>query len=77
MKVLNKKTEGTKLFEIVFTPKGSKEKTSLFVYAKNRLDASNYLILNHIYGKQHLVIDAWFGNQSWRSYEEPEQEEQF
>lgn len=25
------------------------------VWAKNRLDASNYLILNHIWGKQHEI----------------------
>lgn len=52
---LNTKTEGTQLFEIDFTPKGTKERTMVSVYAKNRLDASNYLILNHIWGKQHEI----------------------
>ena len=52
---LNTKTEGTQLFEIDFTPKGTKERTTVSVYAKNRLDASNYLILNHIWGKQHEI----------------------
>lgn len=52
---LNTKTEGTQLFEIDFTPKGAKEKKTVSVYAKNRLDASNYLILNHIWGKQHEI----------------------
>lgn len=52
---LNKKTEGTQLFEIDFTLKGTKERTTVYVYARNRLDASNYLILNHIWGKQHEI----------------------
>lgn len=52
---LNKKTEGTQLFEIDFTPKGAKERTTVHVYARNRLDASSYLILNHIWGKQHEI----------------------
>ncbi|MEZ3453549.1 MAG: hypothetical protein K1W17_04180 [Oscillospiraceae bacterium] len=56
--VLNKNEakKGMLLHEIVFTPKGEKEKISVYVYAKNRLDASNWLILNHIWGKQHEVI---------------------
>ena len=54
--ILNQKTTGTELYEIEFTPKGSKETKSLYVYAKNALDASNYLILNKIWGKQHRVI---------------------
>lgn len=53
--MLNKKTEGTDLYEIDFTPKGAKEMTQVYVYAKNRLDASNFLILNHIWGKQHAI----------------------
>lgn len=52
---LNKQTQGTQLYEIEFTPKGSKEKKLVNVYAKNRLDASNYLILNQIWGKQHNI----------------------
>lgn len=53
--ILNKKITGSDLYEIEFTPKGKAEKTTLYVYAKNRLDASNYLNLNHIYGKQHSI----------------------
>ena len=52
---LNTKTEGTKLYEIEITRKGQKEREWLSVYAKNRLDASNFLILNKIYGKQHII----------------------
>lgn len=59
---LNKKTAGTELYEIIFTPKGKKETTSLHVYAKNRLDASNYLILNKIWGKQHQIIYCTVNN---------------
>ena len=53
--ILNQKTAGTDLYEIEFTPKGKAKKTNLYVYAKNRLDAGNYLILNHIYGTQHSI----------------------
>lgn len=53
--ILNTKTEGTELYEIEFTPKGSKTKEYKYVYARNSLDASNYLILNKIYGKQHAI----------------------
>lgn len=52
---LNRKTEGTELFEIEITPKGENKTTSLYVYAKSRLEASNFLILNGIFGKQHAV----------------------
>ena len=52
---LNKKTTGTDLYLIDFTPKGTSKKETLGVYAKNRADASNYLILNGIYGKQHSI----------------------
>ena len=52
---LNKQTAGTILHEIDFTPKGKTERTNLYVYAKNRMDASNYLILNKIWGKQHEI----------------------
>lgn len=52
---LNKQAEGTVLYEIEITRKGKKEREWLSVYAKNRLDASNYLILNKIYGKQHII----------------------
>ena len=65
MKILNKKSEGTKLFQILFTPKGQKEKTWVYVYAKNELDASNYLILNHIWGKQHGIVPANLGNRAY------------
>lgn len=53
--MLNKKTEGTELYEIDFTPKGAKEMTQVYVYAKSRLDASNFLINNRIWGKQHAI----------------------
>lgn len=53
--ILNEKTAGTELYEIEITRKGKKEREWLCVYAKNRLDASNFLILNKIYGKQHTI----------------------
>lgn len=53
--LLNKKTEGTILFEIDYTPKGSKEKKTVSVYAKNRMDASNFMITNKLFGKQHEI----------------------
>ncbi len=63
--LLNQKTKGTELIEIEFIPKGTKKTIRLLVYAKNRLDASNYLILNGIYGKQvsisyvHQILGIW------------------
>lgn len=52
---LNSKFEGASLYEIDFTPKGTHNRQTLYVYARNRLDASNYLILNHIWGNQHSI----------------------
>lgn len=46
------------LFEIDYTPKGTKTMKTVSVWAKNRLDASNYMILNHIWGKQHEIRAA-------------------
>lgn len=43
------------LYEIDIILKGQKEITTLQVRAKNRLDASNTLILNKIYGKQKEI----------------------
>lgn len=54
-KMLNRKFEGAMLFEIDFTPKGTKEMKTVKVWAKNRLDASNYMILNHLWGRQHEI----------------------
>lgn len=56
MAILNRRKPGDSLLEIEFTPKGKKETVSLYVYAKDRLEASNYLILNHIWGKQRRII---------------------
>ena len=52
---LNKQAAGEILHEIDFTPKGETERTTLYVYAKNRMGASNHLILNKIWGKQHEI----------------------
>lgn len=52
---LNEQKQGTELYAIEFTPKGEKKKIEVFVWAKNRLDASNYLILNKLWGKQHSI----------------------
>ncbi|MCD8107288.1 MAG: hypothetical protein LUE20_04925 [Oscillospiraceae bacterium] len=63
--LLNQHTKGTELIEIEFIPKGTKKTIRLLVYAKNRLDASNYLIFNGIYGKQvstsyvHHITGIW------------------
>ena len=46
--MLNRKFEGATLYEIDYTPKGTKTMKTVSVWAKNRLDASNYMILNHI-----------------------------
>ena len=54
-RMLNRKFEGAILFEIDYTPKGTKTMKTVSVWAKNRLDASNYMILNHIWGKQHEI----------------------
>ena len=56
MAILNRRKPGDSLLEIEFTPKGKKETVSLYVYAKDKLEASNYLILNHIWGKQNRII---------------------
>lgn len=53
--ILNENAAGKDLYAIEFTPKGSKATTTVFVWAVNRLDASNYLILNRIWGKQHKI----------------------
>ena len=53
--ILNSKSKGDTLFEIDFTPKGTTNRQLLHVWAKNRLSASNYLILNRIYGTQHSI----------------------
>lgn len=52
---LNQKAKGEILFEIDFTPKGKKSMETVYVYAKDKLGASNYLILNRIFGKQHEI----------------------
>lgn len=53
--IINRKAEGDYLFEIDFTPKGTNDRQLVHVWARNRLDASNYLILNHIWGTQHSI----------------------
>ncbi len=52
---INRETKGDTLFEIEFTHKGKKEIEYIYVWAKSALEASNYLILNHIWGKQHAI----------------------
>ena len=52
---LNQKQGNQQLYEIEITLKGTKEKTYLHVYADHNLDASNYLIKNKIWGKQHSI----------------------
>ena len=54
--MLNRKFEGAMLFEIDFTPKGTKEMKTVKVWAKNRLDASNYMIIKHLWVSHH---DIW------------------
>lgn len=49
---MNKEFEGAFLYNIEFVPKGTNKTTWLSVWAKNELDASNYLILHNIWGKQ-------------------------
>lgn len=47
--------KGLDLHEVTFTPNGKKEKELIYIYAKNRLDASNKLILAKVYGEQHEI----------------------
>ncbi|WP_298031085.1 hypothetical protein [uncultured Dysosmobacter sp.] len=53
--MLNKKFEGATLFEIDYTPKGTKARKTVTVWAKDRLDAHNFMIYNKIWGKQHEI----------------------
>lgn len=48
--------KGTEPHIILFTPKGKSEQETVTVYAKNRLDASNKMILAGVYGEQHEII---------------------
>lgn len=57
-KHLNNKEEGTFLFEIDFIPNGESEVVEVYVYAKNRLEAHNFLILNGIFGEQLAIRSA-------------------
>lgn len=52
---INSRFEDAILFEIEFTPKGTKERIKVYVWATNGLNASQTLILKHIWGKQHSV----------------------
>lgn len=52
---LNAKFEGAILWEIEYTPKGTKTRKTVTVYAKDRLDAHNFMIYNKIWGKQHEI----------------------
>ena len=52
---INKKTEGTALYRVIWTPKGTNEKQEILVWARNRLDASNQLIYRKMWGKQHNI----------------------
>ena len=54
-KILNRPGKGLYYHEIDITLKNTKERVTLGVYARNRLDASNYLILHEIWGTQHSV----------------------
>lgn len=59
MGILNKREDGMDLYRITFTPKGKIFQAEALIWAKNRLDASNYLINNKIYGNQHSIeIDS-------------------
>ena len=54
-KTLNAKTPGSDLYAIDFTPRGA-ARTTVYVYAVNRIDASNFLISHKIWGRQHSVV---------------------
>lgn len=47
--------ENKDAYRVIYTSKGTNEVKEMIVYAKNRLEASNYMILNGIYGKQHKI----------------------
>lgn len=52
---INTRKPGDDLYEILFTPKGEAEPITVYVYARNRLQASNTLILERIWGRQHEI----------------------
>lgn len=52
---INKQTAGTQLYTVNWTPKGTTESVEVHVWAKNRLDASNALILKKMWGKQNSI----------------------
>lgn len=56
--VLNKKFDNAKLFEISITPEGNRDKIDVYIWAKDKLDVSNYLALNNIYGTIHDIKEA-------------------
>ena len=62
MKILNRKEKGQALWMVTYIPKGSKQEETVGVYAKSRLDASNYMILNRFFGKQ-VRIELNFASQ--------------
>ena len=52
---INTRKPGDDLYEVLFTPKGEAEPITVYVYARNRLQASNTLILERIWGRQHEI----------------------
>lgn len=53
--IINSRKDGDDLYEVRITLKGAKAETSVFVYAKNRLEAHSKLINARVYGKQHEI----------------------
>ena len=53
--ILNEKTKGARLYAVDMLPMGEHEIKTVYVYARNRLDASNWLILNRYYGEQFEI----------------------
>lgn len=52
---VNSRTPGAELYEIDFTPRGTAEKITIHVWAKDRMAAHNEMILRKIWGKQHEI----------------------
>lgn len=53
---LNRPSQGKWFkFKVTYTPKGWNKKTYVYVWERNGLDASNYLIRHNYWGKQESV----------------------
>ena len=52
---INTRKPGDDLYEILYTPKGEAEPITVYAYAPSRLEASNTMIRERIWGRQHEI----------------------